>query len=665
MRSVLWLLAVLCASSCVDAGPDTSICNPANYQANAGHMPSLGQQATMRVEVNDMVNNITWDAQEFVDYPGNRYAEHQWVNGTHTYKIIKFATDELITIEYPADENPMGAWCTISKASTSILKYELKSYQNGTLHVRSPLGTIGVNSTSPLKVLGPVTLADGIKANGFETCFYDAASSTTAKLTVYFSDPNKWYYSMGKLAVPIRASGVGSMKGPNGVMISFHGENNYADYRPRLLLGDVDSFKVPEGIFCAGDKTSMPMPPIPSHFSLRSEIVDRQKKYVNWIKEFYDNQLNLTRYDFQPNSPYSVFGNRRLTRVHDFNNGIAYIMDPEIGNCTVQPIQKYGYDDKNIGPYVRIRSPKEFLDLGTYNYTYVGQRKERGIACDVWVTQRTDWPPPGPSYPTTWEYYFSAGVVESIGTTSPYSVPVKLHIIAGNPPIDVEYNFYQFDSDRSAFHDYNIGQCFNASTRADYVFIIPGNYRGLLWKNIVVFKRLFTLSVSSSALVSPLRVTNIQTSFNNSGLVISFSLLDKPPIQGDVNNVIIQPTLDQAVANLKPSLDAKNLTILISDPAIPGGFRNLIVSSYSVSRGPPLGPGRLMRSRRDTSDKIVRVKFQDKNDKGMTSGTLAGVAVGLLIAGIVVGLLVFIIIDKIREGGGSAPATVSNPGYEQ
>ena len=358
--------------------------------------------------------------------------------------------------------------------------------------------------------------------------------------------------------------------------------------RPNLAKGETDSFKVPDGVFCARDNTSMSMPAMPTHFSLRSEIIDYTKKSVNWISEYYEQALNLTRYDYL-NQDLSLYGNRQLVIVHDFNTGIAYIMDPEIGNCTIQPIQKAGYDDKDVGQGVRIRSPSEFFDLGKYHYVYVGQRQERGIACDVWVTQRTDWPPPGPSYTTTWEYYFSAGVQEEVGTQQVYSVPIKLKITAANPSINVQYNWYEFNTDHSSFHNYDIGQCFNGSYRADYLIVVPGNYRGLVWASPVIFKRLVIISISAQALVSPLRVSNVQTSFNGTGLLISFSLLDKAGITGDVANPAIQPKLDTAIASLNTALDFRNFTILVQDPFISGGFQNLRVDSYSYTRGEPFG----------------------------------------------------------------------------
>ena len=49
--------------------------------------------------------------------------------------------------------------------------------------------------------------------------------------------------------------------------------------------------------------------------------------------------------------------------MHDFNAGVSYIMDPEIGNCTLSSIMHNGYDDKEAGAGVRIRTPKEFFDL--------------------------------------------------------------------------------------------------------------------------------------------------------------------------------------------------------------------------------------------------------------------------------------------------------------
>jgi len=640
-------------------------CSASSYPGpyNGPPMPTFPAQATYRMEINQKESGLTEDQHRFIDYTNNHASIHSWKNGIHTYNIYKYDTNEIATITWPADQNPIGATCQISKLSTSNIANKFGfTMVNGKPHVSMPLQEFGLNTSNPIKYIGKSKLLDGINCNVWEGCI-DWPGAPSSKVTWYFSDIDGWYNAGGKQVVPVSIQVSGTTTDQSGLPQSYTTTYSFADYRPYLTKGETDSFKIPDGISCANDNTSFTLPVLPQHFSMRAEIVDKNQKYVNWIGEYYDTALNLTRYDYQANT--QIQSSRRLSRIHDFNTGTAYILDPEVGNCTIAPIQKYGYDDKGIGANVRIRTPKEFFDLGS-KYAYVGQRVERGINCDVWVTTRTDWPPPGPSYATTWEYYFSSGTVESVGDTTPFSVPVQLRITAANPPQNVEYNFYEFNSDRSTFQDFTIAQCFNSSTRADFLMVVPGNYRGLVWSNPVVFRRLVVLGVSAGASVSPIRVTQVLTSYNATGLLINFSILDKSPIQGDVANPIIQPTLDQAVSNLQAQLDANTFSILVQDPAIAGGFKNLVPSSYSVTRGTPLRPGRSVRSRssrskRDTSN-VVKIHFQNKNDTGMTSGALAGLAIGLLIAGILVGLVVFVVIFKFREGGaGGAPTSFSNP----
>lgn len=54
------------------------------------------------------------------------------------------------------------------------------------------------------------------------------------------------------------------------------------------------------------------------------------------------------------------------------------------------------------------------------------------------------------------------------------------------PPLLTEYNFYEYDTQRSSFHDYDVSMCFNVGYKADFLLVFPGNYRSLVFKNIVV-----------------------------------------------------------------------------------------------------------------------------------------------------------------------------------
>ena len=59
-----------------------------------------------------------------------------------------------------------------------------------------------------------------------------------------------------------------------------------------------------------------------------------------------------------------------------FTIGISYVMDPSIGNCTVQPIDGTGFDAKFVDgsnmQYVRIRTPAEFFYFDKTKYAYEG-----------------------------------------------------------------------------------------------------------------------------------------------------------------------------------------------------------------------------------------------------------------------------------------------------
>ncbi|GFS08307.1 EF-hand domain-containing protein D1 [Elysia marginata] len=275
-----------------------------------------------------------------------------------------------------------------------------------------------------------MTLTSGKRVIGWESCQYNDTTSYTQKVTWYFSDPELWYEAIGKASVPVLMSLVGStLDRTTGSLRNFNHQYAFADYRPYLTQGVINSFQIPPGVYCKNDVNLKDLPTIPSHFTLRSEIIDAFRHTVGWTHEYYDSGLKLSRYDFK-DSAGGKYGTNELKRIHDFNSGVAYIIDKVTGQCWTSTIKLQDYDNRDInGTHVRLRTPSEFFDLDRSNYSYVGQRLSRGITCDVWVSKSHYWPPPGPNYyATIWEYYFTADTRTAVGSTSEFNVPVQLRI---------------------------------------------------------------------------------------------------------------------------------------------------------------------------------------------------------------------------------------------
>jgi hypothetical protein len=82
--------------------------------------------------------------------------------------------------------------------------------------------------------------------------------------------------------------------------------------------------------------------------------------------------------------------------IHDFNTGVGYVINKHIGNCTIYSLgtQSIDSDDSTFNPFsnyaqIEMKSPEMYFNIDD-TYYYSGQRYERGIICDVWVSRRTD-----------------------------------------------------------------------------------------------------------------------------------------------------------------------------------------------------------------------------------------------------------------------------------
>merc|ERR1711894_823558 len=94
-------------------------------------------------------------------------------------------------------------------------------------------------------------------------------------------------------------------------------------------------------------------------------------------------------------------------------------------------------------------TPKEFFDFDIYKYEYEGVKTVRGIDCDVWITQRNDWPLGYPQN-STWEWWFALpnSWTQSVGHTYVFGMPIQLRM--SSPSLNVVYNIYDYNEEEPA-----------------------------------------------------------------------------------------------------------------------------------------------------------------------------------------------------------------------
>ncbi|XP_041355459.1 uncharacterized protein LOC121373079 [Gigantopelta aegis] len=642
-----------------DGAVDKTICDPAKYKQDAASRPGpakpkLPQQFTTRVECNIRDKGYTIDLKEYYDYVNNRGTVEAWKNDTRIKAIYDYTNNELLILNYPSLAGNGIPSCTVSTLSTSKQKFlfGLSTSTSGSEHIYSAAGALRFGNGQTEVYKGRRTIRDGTVCDVWDSCLYVPRMDGTFYVSWAFSAVNNWT-SATAASVPVELQLSGVVNKPTRQNISNYYE--FTDFRP-YLPNDSSALETDPGTYCKGRVMGRPLPNVTSRFRFESELVELSNNYVNWIKEYYDYDLGLVRYDYKPdpNNP-SKFGNNKMTRVHDFFSGVAYNLDPMIGNCTITTIDAFGFDAKSKDKsHVRMRTQKEFFYFDKTKYEYAGKRMARDIDCDVYVAIRHDFPPGYTGgLKTIWEWYFATSQwMESVGYLYEFGLPVKLQITCpDDPTINMIYNIYNYDEDNPRIYQTDISGCFNHTAQHIIQFAFPGTFEKDVSRDLQGFKLAVLQQIVATCSISPLRVNNMQVDYYQHGIIISFTMLDKPPIQGDTHANTMEVQLGDAVAKLRITVTTGQFVVALN-PNIFKGVKPLVAQPYS-----------------DNGDVVVNYYYGNQPPpQGYSGGAMAGLAVAMLLISFLIGFGVLFAINKLNlfgrknvEGGlGFEPRTYEN-----
>ncbi|GFO37065.1 EF-hand domain-containing protein d1 [Plakobranchus ocellatus] len=316
-----------------------------------------------------------------------------------------------------------------------------------------------------------------------------------------------------------------------------------------------------------------------------------------------------------------VFGDNVLDEIHDFSTGVAYIIDTVRGNCSVAPIEENALDDVSDSQnHVTMRSAAELLLLEGTGQTpvYVGVRKIRDIDCDVWVAKRVNYPP-GTNLNATWEWAFVSATwaYTDQGTTllPKGGTLMQLSLTQGYKTVTY-YNIYNFRQDPLQYSHFDISPCFENRKRRVFSVRFPGSSASTIAVNLPSFKDGIIQQVSKITGISPLRVGKVQVNFEND-VIVTFQLLDKAPIPGDVTAVRQEVDLAKAGDTIYKAVRTNSFSVPIVDS-----------TGNAVAQPVKANP-----------NSIVETEYTQKPavDAGYSTGVAATVAVVMVLVGIIVG----------------------------
>ncbi|XP_037773748.1 uncharacterized protein LOC119569816 [Penaeus monodon] len=268
----------------------------------------------------------------------------------------------------------------------------------------------------------------------------------------------------------------------------------------------------PKDVYCTDRKTYLQSSKDRQSFSYKSEPL--------WNGTTGTRGSN--RWDY---TPFKVTRNERrfenLTRrVHDFNQGLAYVIKPRLNFCNITKIENVtSWGDVMVGEdgSVFMQSPWNYEDLDE-PMQYNGIHWERGLETDVWVGVKKN---PHLGIKENYVWYFASPLTnEILGRQSPKlpsfptldKVPVKLEkyisLMEGFP--HVIYNIYDYNSEVPHTHKHDVSLCFSPSQMRHFKFDLPANSLNKTYYLRENVKYATMQTLAEAAKVSPIRINRLE-----------------------------------------------------------------------------------------------------------------------------------------------------------
>ncbi|XP_074648744.1 uncharacterized protein LOC141904127 isoform X2 [Tubulanus polymorphus] len=564
--------------------------------------------------------------REVYDQPGNRAAISMKKPelSAAVDMIFNYNTSEFFAVFH---DEPTTT-CSVSDIQDSPFKFLFGFVlKNGKPSILTAANVLKFTGDFPQQFIGNDTVR-GIAVNHWRSCAYDEDTMATTKIDWYWSDPVSWQPSIGEgMSVPVRCVVEGKIRVDATYSRPFKTVYDYFNFQPMIDEENLNMFLTPRGVQCVGRKFTKPMFKPPSAFSMSVEELQINLQYIDTKRERFDSKAKLFRIDYMPtplsNSPY---GMTQLTEIHDYNTGVAYVMDPMIGNCTVNKIASNNPDAESVQSnpsLVRIRTAEEFFYTDHTEYTYEGVRMVRGVPCDVFIATRTDFPK-GISdlinVTSTFEWFISTKDY-TFGEESKIEsgIPMRLQITTPDMPFNYIYEIFDFDTDQPSLFSYDVSQCYTARNRRHFEFALPGDFNNVVSVNKLLFRYSVLASLTGTMAVTPVRISNLQVDFDESNILVTFTLLDTAPIKGDTQMEVKETPLDLAAQLLNQTINQREFKVIMivdttDDPVV------LTAKPYSVKE-------------------VIREVVPVVMETGYTAGSMAGLAIAMTLVGLLGGIL--------------------------
>ncbi|XP_067677435.1 uncharacterized protein [Haliotis asinina] len=376
------------------------------------------------------------------------------------------------------------------------------------------------------------TTVRGIQCDHWQSCMYWGYLGVNFTLDYYFTVQN-WTTADGSPQIPVRAEIVGyqNLLGP-GPGSSFHHIYDYTGYRSEIQ--DESKLETPNGVACKGRKETREMPQLQAQYQYREEIADLMLNTVSEIDVYYDYNYQLVRFDQRPGRTFPYYSTDANMEIHDYNTGVAYVLDWSHFNCSIVPIENSTWDSSRnaSSAAIHLRKPEHLFYLDS-SYAYSGQRTARGIDCDVYTAIRTDFPLRMGTN-VSFEIYFMSDYwtsLNDIGSDSDSpDTPIRLEIKDPLSDLDFIYDFYDFDQEHpNVLNAFMITPCFTDDQQTNFQITFPGDASDFLTDHRTELQQQIVMQISKLTTLSPIRIQRTSIHWDEENTYFMGTLLDKAP----------------------------------------------------------------------------------------------------------------------------------------
>ncbi|GAU92047.1 hypothetical protein RvY_04192 [Ramazzottius varieornatus] len=664
--SISWVLGLLCLINAeqgrltdVPAWPfNYTECNPTS--ATKDEVPKLSTKFTIKIEGKtdnaDSAPIMLFDSEGFYEEDGQRGATIVHQHGVKSIFLYDFISGRAYDIEGHKcqKEELYEKGCN----AYAVFIAELAGHSNVTSRCNYTLG--------PVAYLGDTNFTvRNIPVRKWQQCVFDGRTNITFLSTYYYAKsgiqaPGGTEVKDGENPIRFESRALnGVPQGQSGPRVGSMNTYDFTYYQPSI--DDESVFLPPEGTFCPDwMRENKTMPQMPDQFTLSMLNIAQNAKSVNNIRLNFDYRNQLVSFIADTVNgthfpPVATRQNRTLYRtVHDYNSGLAFTMPVDVWlmggrKCAISAITNSSLDaagtTEGNNSVVHLRHAASLFGLNRTGWVYVGMKNFTNMPCYVWANQRN-----GTTQQTVTEMYWLhedwttnvtsvlMGIMQYVTRTDGTTKEVYQTIVS-------DYNTFPFQ-----WRTFDVDACLKNGTSTLITFNVKVDNGTEVIQRMSSFETGMRNAISTLIDTTPLRLTDILIAKgdSNNSKQIWMTVLEWPQnITGSVANATIQRTGAQLIQDLQSRFVNQDLKLNVS---YAGKTKVVTLNHGSFQTGPDLVRPTTPVTPTGSTTPAPPGPPQPQIEEGYSGGSMAGLAIAMIIIGGVAGLVAGFLLWKRNTG---------------